>query len=101
LWHLRETGLSAAPTAILADHETEIKSVCMTADGRGAASGADDGSVIVWDLRQKASVRQIACGHSSVTDLQYTAGDQELIAVNSAGAVHRFDWSRFSSIHDF
>jgi WD40 repeat protein len=50
--------LSASPSAEFEDHEYPIHSVSLDTEGSLAAAGAEDGSVIVWDLRTHTALFQ-------------------------------------------
>ena len=51
LWSLKGGVLSNTPMAEFYDHENAIKSVDVESKGNFAAAGADDGTVLIWDIK--------------------------------------------------
>lgn len=80
LWQLRESDM--APLFELSDHATEVRSLVITPDANVAVSGAEDGSVIMWDLRQKNSIVEFR-GRGVTTDLCFTRAG--VLACSSLG----------------
>jgi len=70
VWDVRQGGKSSALS--FQGHESDINSVCFLPDGSGFATGSDDSSCILFDLRSstmlnKYSSNKILCGATSVT----------------------------------
>jgi WD40 repeat protein len=53
--------LSAAPTAEFTDHEYPIQCVSIDSNGEIGAAGAEDGSLVVWDLKIQTAVMSYQC----------------------------------------
>lgn len=72
LWQVTESGLSASPILTLSEHDTPIKALSMDHTGTLAVSGAEDGSLIFWDLRQENSVRVLSLFNDEVSALSFS-----------------------------
>ena len=56
LWPLKNVGLGSTPVAEFYDHENPVLHVALSGDGKYAASGANDGKIIVWDTKSGSEV---------------------------------------------
>lgn len=89
---------SVATTSEFEEHAVEVKSMDMSPDGALAVSGAEDGCLFVWDLRQKMSVREVQGGDNAVTCVVFTPDCKEFIMCSSSGLIRRFDTGRGTEI---
>ena len=64
-----------------------MQAVAVSADGRRAVSGGDDGTVRVWDLEEGVELAFFA-SDSKITELAVTPAGTRVIAGTSTGPVH-------------
>jgi len=91
VWDIRQRGDAAA--ASFAGHESDINCVAFLPDGTGFATGSDDSSCGLFDLRAQAQINRYAsskilCGVTSVT---FSKSGRLLIASYDESTVHVWD----------
>lgn len=82
--------VAATGAALVSEHRAQVRSLAITRDGRRIASGADDGTLQVWDrgARRRLHLR----GHRQrVRQLAFDDGGGGLASADSAGEVRRWD----------
>jgi len=84
--------------ADMVEHETEIRALHVWPDPVNsdaasvlAASGAEDGVILIWNLQRRALIRSIQTRADSVTALQFAPDGASLFACFSDGSVRQFD----------
>lgn len=86
------TGLRGArAAATLTGHHGDVRTVAITADGRLAASGGDDGTVRLWDLATGTRVRTLTGPGASVCSLHLGADGSRLLSGAWSGEVRLWD----------
>lgn len=80
LWQRKPPGLHKIPVASFFDHETEVKCVAISADGRLGVSGAIDGVIHIFDIRSAKSVQSVQAHQDSVNQLSFTADNKKLVS---------------------
>jgi len=94
VWDIRVPGKKAALS--FSGHESDINSVCFLPDGTGFATGSDDSSCGLFDLRSATQINRYAsnkilCGATSVT---FSKTGRLLVASYDEASVHVWDTLR-------
>jgi len=82
--------LSKRPIMELVDHENEVKSVAIDSSGQVAASGAEDGTILLWDLRSKQSIKSLEGFTDRITALEFLPDRSGIIACSKDGSIKHF-----------
>jgi WD40 repeat protein len=83
---------SGVSRATLQHHKTAVQCVCLSADGNGVASGADDGEVCVWDARApKRPTYTIDAHCDAVTSIVFDDDARSITTCALDGIVSRWD----------
>lgn len=80
LW---ESGLQAAPAAVLQGHESAVQSLAVDAGGRWLASGSADRNVKLWNLDSLDAPRRTLRNHSDYVSALSFSPDSGLLAAGS------------------
>lgn len=80
LWQRKPPGLHKIPIASFFDHETEVKCVAISDDGRLGVSGAIDGVIHIFDIRSAKSVQSVQAHQDSVNQLSFTGDNKKLVS---------------------
>jgi len=88
VWDCADLG--KRPLMDLVDHESEVKSVAIDSSGQVAASGAEDGTILLWDLRAKQSIRSLEGITDRVTALEFLPDRSGVIACSKDGSIKHF-----------
>jgi WD40 repeat protein len=79
-----ERAARARLDAILCCHKGALDSVALSPDGKTAAAGADDGTVLIWDLEARRLLARIEGAHgSAVTSLAFSPNGAELASASA------------------
>ena len=95
LWRLAPSGLVPHPLLELYEHESPVTSLRVAADGNVVIAGAEDGRVVLWDVRAGgAPVASFSLGEP-VTSLCWSDGAaasaaSAVLVASSAGTVAQF-----------
>lgn len=90
-WQMTPTGVMEDPLLELFDHDKPIQSLAMDQTGNLVAASAEDGSILIWDLRSGNCVSSIqgSRGHQAVSGVKW-AGDRQIFACSIDGALQAF-----------
>jgi len=88
LWDCAE--MSKGCVSEFVDHENEVKCVALDSTGQVAASGAEDGTIILWDLRSKQSMRNLEGFSERITALEFLPDRSGLLACSKDGSIKHF-----------
>jgi WD40 repeat protein len=61
-------------------HAADVLSVAISRDGRYAASGDSGGTLIVWDLPQRAKIKELAAWQDQIGELVFTPDSRRLVS---------------------
>lgn len=86
LWQLRPSGFERTPIFDLVDNEDEVKSVQLDNSATLAASGADDGRLIISDLRINGSIANVRIHSDTITGIQFL-GEGRLLTCSLDGTL--------------
>jgi len=84
------TDMNKRPLMDLVDHDNEVKCVALDSSGQVAASGAEDGTIILWDLRSKQSIRNLEGFSERITALEFLPDRSGILACSKDGAIKHF-----------
>ena len=87
LWQRRPTGIHKVPMIDFVDNETEVKTVCLSADGLLGASGAMDGSIHVFDVRQRRAVQHFQAHTECVNQVFFSSDSKRILSCSDDGTV--------------
>jgi len=91
LFGVTESGIDSRPMLELAEHETSVTAVAMEGAGNIAVSGAEDGGVVLWDLRTPDGMaRQVEGFGSSVSSVCFSPYTSDFI-VSGDGLLRHID----------
>jgi factor associated with neutral sphingomyelinase activation len=91
LWQLTNAGFSSCVHEFT-EHESEVKIVSLSSQGTTCVSGADDGGIILWDLRQQTHAwRRNVFSDSDVCAAQFAMDGKQLLACCSDGLIKHLD----------
>lgn len=94
LWQMRESELARQPLMEFTEHEDEIKCVCVAppdSKPQLAASGAVDGSLCLWDLRQRDCVLSWDAHTEDVSSVMFAPGGEQLLTCSTDGTLTQWD----------
>lgn len=78
-WKCIPSGFSKVPIMDFSEHQSPIHTCCMDNSGTMAVSGAEDGDITVYDLRQKKQVCSFTGHMDSITDVCFLGNDSRRI----------------------
>ena len=87
---LRDSS-SGAIVRALGQHPGSVVRFAVSQDSRKAASGAWDGTIKLWDLAGPGEPRWLRGHSSNITVLAFVAGTGDLISLDSAGVMKRWN----------
>ncbi len=99
-WQGRERP-KAAGGRIFQGHLAPVRAVAASADGRWAASGAEDGTARVWDCQTGLEVESMGGHRPAVTSVAFTADGQRLLSGSTDGTVRLWDVPTGAEIRSF
>ncbi|KAH8919386.1 WD40 repeat-like protein [Atractiella rhizophila] len=91
---------SPVRVATFEGHTGNVTCLIWNGDGKWLASGGEDGTIKVWDIRS-ASVQRNYTHTASVNDLQLQSHQGELISCDQSGAIKIWDLSSSVCTHEF
>lgn len=73
------------------DHETPIRAIALDSTGTVALSGAEDGTIYLWDLRSDSHVRRMHSGScEEISALEFVPGSMEFFVASSDHQLRHF-----------
>ncbi|KAL9648972.1 hypothetical protein ABK040_008352 [Willaertia magna] len=92
LWKCNSgSDFNDTPFLTLQDHDSPVHSLSVDSTNTIVASGAEDGNVILYDVRQKKSIAEFFAHSDIVTDLSFIDG--QLITCSKDSTIKIFDMS--------
>jgi len=101
VWKFQESDISKFPLMEFDEHEVKVHALDLSQDGNLAVSGAEDGWLMLWDLRTQESIRVIEAFDDRVTDVIFTPSTNEIICCGVDGILKRFQTSSGQEISCF
>lgn len=92
-----------APVLDFAAHNGNVTALLWQMDARWLASGSDDGTVKIWDIRMPTHKPTRSYSHGSqngVNDLAVNPNQGEIVACDQAGSVKIWDLAQDNCTHD-
>jgi WD40 repeat protein/DNA-binding XRE family transcriptional regulator len=77
----------------LAGHQTDVTAIAISADGRRIASGALDGSAIIWDAVSGKSLFQLSAHAQPIENLTISPDGKRLVTAGDDAAMRIWDTS--------
>jgi len=99
VWDIRQAGKKSALT--FAGHESDINSVNFMSDGTAFATGSDDSSCCLYDLRAATQINRYSSPKvlSGVTSVAFSGSGRLLFASYDESVVHVWDVLNGQKIH--
>ena len=94
VWTTQTKSPAGTAPQVLKGHNGRITVICFQSQGSLLASGASDGSIVVWDVSQNGKVVANWDIGSSITRLFWTNLDKKLVVGAKDGSVNLFDLSK-------
>ena len=92
LWKLTPGGFSSC-LAELDQHESEVKALKLSYNANTAVSGAEDGSVILWDLRCQGYVWHQETFHDETSCIQLSHDQRTVLVSSNDGVIKHLELS--------
>jgi len=93
VWEFQESDISKYPLIEFDEHEVKVHALDLSKDGNLAVSGAEDGCLMLWDLRTNEAIRTIEAFNDAVTDVIFTPSTNDVICCSVDGFLKRFQTS--------
>jgi serine/threonine protein kinase len=87
--------------ACLREHEAWVRSVALTADGRRGLSGGDDGTLRLWDLDERRTLRRLSGHSAAVMSVALTPDGRRAISGGWDGTIRLWDLAGGVLLHTF
>jgi len=95
--HFRDVATAAAVRPPL-PHDSWVRSLALSTDGRRLLTGAQDGNVRLWDAASRQLLRTVALA-APVGDLQFTRDGRRFVACAENGTVRVWDAASGQPLH--
>jgi factor associated with neutral sphingomyelinase activation len=87
LWRCEPGGPERAPHAELLEHETEVTCIDAVPECGVAASGSQDGMIVVWDLAMRCSREVIHADTAAITALRLSSDGRRIFTTSLSGCL--------------
>ncbi|XP_024362547.1 uncharacterized protein [Physcomitrium patens] len=89
---------TAAPEAEFLEHDSAVWSLDVQPEGNFAISGAEDGTILAWDLRNPTSSVWRCSGGGSATGLRLTDDVNQVVAASTDGSLRVLETRRSGAV---
>ncbi len=76
----------------LIGHKDRVRCVTVTPDGHRAASGSDDKTVILWDIKRRSEIRRLKGHSASVVTVAISADGKKIVSGSNDLTARLWDW---------
>jgi len=87
LWQIRPSGLHKVPLIDFIENQEEVKSVAIDAQNHIAVTGSEEGTIILFDLRSKKSIRTIQPHIDSVSQVSFSGDSRKVFSCSLDGHI--------------
>jgi len=84
IWDLEPKGKKVGKPQELSGHAAAVRAVCISPDGKSAATGGEDGSILVWSLPAGTLRRRIDVG-AHITAVTFARSNHFLASMHPGG----------------